>query len=129
MILITMLVKSLNFGKNGNRETKISKSTWKERERTVNLFIRPKVKLRETDKFIRRDNQKYELLITPKRMIIANQNIIREQCIRNDKGVLAVSDEDKKNLEKLLREAFEFSLYGAKIVCLRQMLSVVHIAL
>ena len=60
------------------------------------------MKLRETDKFIRRDNQKYELLITPKRMIIANQNIIREQCIRNDKGVLGVSDEDKKNLEKLL---------------------------
>ena len=32
----------------------------------------------------------------PERMVKTSQHIIGEQCIRNDDGVLAVSDEDKK---------------------------------
>ena len=40
-------------------------------------------------------------------MVKTNHDIIVEQYIWNDDGVLAVSDKDKKMFEKLLREAFE----------------------
>ena len=42
------------------------------------------------------DDQKCYVLKIAKRMVKTNQDIIGEQCIRNDDGVLAVSDEDKK---------------------------------
>lgn len=64
------------------------------------------VKLRKKDKFIWRKNQKYELLMIPKRMVIVNQNIIGEQCIRNDDGMLVASDENKKNFEKFIMRSF-----------------------
>ena len=40
-----------------------------------------------------------------KRIGKTNQNIIGEQCIRNDDGVLAFSDEDKKVTWKSLCES------------------------
>ena len=47
-----------------------------------------------------------------KGMVKINQGITGEQCVRNDDGVLAVSDEDH-SLEKLWWEAFEHT------VCIR----------
>ena len=51
---------------------------------------------------------------TAKRMVKINQDIIVEQCIGNDAGVLAVSDEDEENnLEKLSCEKIKpQSLHG-----------------
>ena len=42
----------------------------------------------------------------PKRMVIVNQNIIGEQCIKNDDGMLVASDENKKNFEKFIMRSF-----------------------
>ena len=39
-------------------------------------------------------------------MVIVNQNIIGEQCIRNDDGMLVASDENKKNFEKCIMRSF-----------------------
>ena len=46
------------------------------------------------------DDQKYVVLSIAKRMVKLNQDIIGQQCIRNDHDVLAVSDEDKKRAWK-----------------------------
>ena len=43
-----------------------------------------------------RDDQKCDVFKIGKRMVKTNQDIIGEQCIRNDDGLLAVTDEDKK---------------------------------
>ena len=42
--------------------------------------------------FMQRVNQKCEVPKIAKRMVNANQDIIGEQCIRNDDGVLRVSN-------------------------------------
>ena len=52
---------------------------------------------------IQQDDKKYDVFKIAKRMFKTNQDIIGEQCIRNDNGVLAVSDEDKKYLGKVMR--------------------------
>ena len=43
-----------------------------------------------------RDDQKLEVFRIAKAMVKDNRDIIGEQCIRNDAGILAVSEEDKK---------------------------------
>ena len=43
-----------------------------------------------------RDDQKQEVFRIAKTMVKDNRDIIGEQCIRNDDGVLAVTEEDKK---------------------------------
>ena len=45
---------------------------------------------------MRRDDQKFHVFKTPKRMVKTNQDIIGEQNIRNNNCVLVVIDEDKK---------------------------------
>ena len=52
---------------------------------------------------IQQDDKKYDVFKIAKRMFKTNQDIIGEKCIRNDNGVLAVSDEDKKYLGKVMR--------------------------
>ena len=49
-----------------------------------------------------RDDQKCDVLKIGKSMVKTNQDIIGEQCSRNNDGVQAVSDEDKKNSLKKL---------------------------
>ena len=46
------------------------------------------------------DDQNCDLFKIPKRMVKINQDIIGEQYTRNDHGVLAVSEEDKKRAWK-----------------------------
>ena len=48
-MLIEVLVKNVNFEKNGNWEKPVRKSKWKQKEILRKLFIRPNVKLREID--------------------------------------------------------------------------------
>ena len=50
------------------------------------------------------DDQKCDLFKIPKRMVKINQDIIGEQYTRNDHGVLAVSEEDKKRAWKSYHE-------------------------
>ena len=45
---------------------------------------------------MQRDDQKYDLFETAKRMVKINQDITVDCCIGNDTAVLAVSDEDEK---------------------------------
>ena len=45
---------------------------------------------------MRRENQKGDLFKIAKRMVKTNQNIIGKQCIRNDEGVLTVSNKNKE---------------------------------
>ena len=45
---------------------------------------------------VHRDDQKGEMFKTAKRMVKTNQDIVGEQYKRNDDGVLAVSNKDKK---------------------------------
>ena len=45
---------------------------------------------------MRRDDQKCDVFKIAKRMVNTNENMIAGHCIRNDDGVPAVSDEDKK---------------------------------
>ena len=47
------------------------------------------------------DDQRYDVLKIITRMFKTNQDIIDEQYIRNDDGVLAFSDGDKNSLEEL----------------------------
>ena len=50
------------------------------------------------------DDQKCDLFKIPKGMVKINQDIIGEQYTRNDHGVLAVSEEDKKRAWKSYHE-------------------------
>ena len=52
------------------------------------------------------DDQNCDLFKIPKRMVKINQDIIGEQYTRNDHGVLAVSEEDKKELGKVITRSF-----------------------
>ena len=45
---------------------------------------------------MQRDDQKFAVFKIAKRMVKTYQDVIGELCIRNDGGVLAFSDEDKK---------------------------------
>ena len=47
-------------------------------------------------KFMQQDDQKCDVLKVAKSMVKTNQDIICEQCIRNDDNILTVSDEDKE---------------------------------
>ena len=62
-------------------------------------------------KVMRQVHQKYDAFKIAKRMVKTIQDIICEQCIRNDDAVLAISDEDNKTAwksypEKLLNTEF-----------------------
>ena len=64
--------------------------------------------------FCKRDDQKWDVFKTARRMVKTNQGIIDEQGIRNDDGILAVRDEDKKMplksyLEKPLNTEFQWN--------------------
>ena len=55
---------------------------------------------------MQQDDQECNVFKTVKRIVKTNHKIIAQQWVRIDHGVLAVSDEDKKNsLEKLSLEA------------------------
>ena len=49
---------------------------------------------------MRQDDHKSDVVNIAKRMVKINQGFIGEQYIRNDDGVRAVSDEDKKTAWK-----------------------------
>ena len=64
---------------------------------------------------MRRDDQKCDVFKIAKKMVKTNQDIIAEQCIRNDDGVPAASNEDKKIAwnsyhEKLLNTEFAWDM-------------------
>ena len=64
-----------------------------------------------------------------KKMAKTNQGIIGENCMRNDNGMFAVSDEDRKIAWKSYLEKFlntEFAL--DRIVCHRQIELAMHLA-
>ena len=50
------------------------------------------------------DDQKYVVFNVAKRMFQLNQDIIGQQCIRNDHDILPVSDKDKKRAWKSYHE-------------------------
>ena len=50
------------------------------------------------------DDQKCYVFETAKRMVKINHNIIGEQYIRNDNGIMAASHEDKKIAWKIYHE-------------------------
>ena len=80
-------------GGGGNRESKVSKK-YLEAKNAVRTVYSAKCKT-EREKFgnvIQRDDQKYDVFKIVKRMVKTNRDIIDEQCIRSDDGVLAVSD-------------------------------------
>ena len=56
--------------------------------------------------FMWRDDQKCDVFEIAKRMVTTNQEINGKQCIRNDDGTLAVSDEGKKIAWKSYHEKF-----------------------
>ena len=45
---------------------------------------------------MQQDDQKCGVFKIAKKMVKTNQDIIGEQCIKNDNGILAVKNEDKK---------------------------------
>ena len=54
-----------------------------------------------------------------KRLVKTNQDIIGEQCIKNDDGVLTVSDEDKK----IACKSYHVKLFNTKFTWDRNGLS------
>ena len=60
-------------------------------------------KARFTD-ILRRDDEKNEVFRIAKQMAKTNQDIVGEKCIRNDEGVLATSEQDKKDAWKCYYE-------------------------
>ena len=70
-----------------------------------------KTERKRSGKVMRQVHQKYDAFKIAKRMVKTIQDIICEQCIRNDDAVLAISDEDNKTAwksypEKLLNTEF-----------------------
>lgn len=59
-----------------------------------------KTEKKRSGKVKRQVHQKYDAFKIAKRMVTTIQDIICEQCIRNDDVVLAVSDEDNKTAWK-----------------------------
>ena len=53
---------------------------------------------------MQRDDQKIDVFKIAKRMVKINHDIVGEQCIRNDDGVLAVSVENTKTVWKSYHE-------------------------
>ena len=51
-----------------------------------------------------KNNQKPDVFTVTQRMVKTYQDIISKQCMRNDNGVLTVSDEDKKIVRKSKHE-------------------------
>ena len=77
----------------GNRESQVSKK-YLEAKKAMKTVYSAKCKT-EREKFgnvMQRDDQKYDVFKIAKRMVKTNRDIIGEQCIRSDDGVLAVSD-------------------------------------
>ena len=65
-----------------------------------------------------------------KRIVITNQDIIGEQYITNDDGILAVSQEDEKIAQKRLSwKVSEQNLYEIGKGCLIQILLGAYLAL
>ena len=61
----------------------------------------------------RRDDQKNEVFKIAKAMVKTNQDIVGEQCVKNDEGKLAVTNDDKKqawqsHYQRLLNTEFEW---------------------
>lgn len=53
---------------------------------------------------MQRNDQKSDVFISVKRLVKTNQDVIDQQCIRNDGGVLAFSDKDQKIVWKSYHE-------------------------
>ncbi|KAK4300948.1 hypothetical protein Pmani_026889 [Petrolisthes manimaculis] len=53
---------------------------------------------------LRRDDEKNEVFRIAKQMAKTNQDIVGEKCIRNDDGVLAINEQDKKDAWKCYYE-------------------------
>ena len=88
-----------------------------------------KKKYLEDKKKPKRNDQKWNVLKIAKKMAKTNQGIIGENCMRNDNGMLAVSDEDRKiawksYLEKFLNTKFAMD----RIVCHGQIELAMHLA-
>ena len=76
-----------------------------------------KAERRQFRNFMQVHDQKYNVSKISKRMVKANQDIIGDQCTRNDDGVLTVNNEDKKITWRSYHGKL---LHGTGTICLRQ---------
>ena len=63
---------------------------------------------------LRREDNRTEVLKIAKRMCAINHDVIEENCVKNDKGDIAVTDHEKllawqKHYERLLNEDFDWN--------------------
>ena len=68
------------------------------------------------------NDQKRDVFKIAKRIVKTNQDIIGEQGIRNDNGVLAVSDENKIARKSYDKKLLNTELAWIGIICFRQIL-------
>ena len=73
-------------------------------------------------------DQKCDVFKMAKRMVKTNHNI-REQCIKNDDGVLAVSDEVKKQIGKVVMRFWTQILHAVGIIFIRQIQLMIQLQL
>ena len=71
-----------------------------------------------------REDQKYSVFKNAIRMVKTSHNIIGEQCIRSDEKVVR----QESSMEKLLWEAFEHSLHGIRMACLKNIQLAMYVA-
>ena len=76
-------------------KTKYFKAKKKARRRTV-YQAKCRTERKRPGNVMSRDDEEYDVFKFAKRMIKTNENIIGEQCIRNDDDVLTVCDNDTK---------------------------------
>ena len=124
MMLVVVLVRRGNYGRIGGRETNKEKylEAKKKAGRTV-YQAKCKAERKRFGRVMWRNDQKRDVFKIAKRIVKTNQDITGEQCIRNDNGVLAVSDENKKIAWKSYhKKLLNTELAWIGIIRFRQML-------
>ena len=93
-MLVIVFVRRVNYERRGNKETQVKQIIWKQSKkkgskRTV-YQSKGKAERKKFGNVMRKDNQKCGAFKIAKMMVKTNQDVIGEQCIRNDDGVLVV---------------------------------------
>ena len=97
-----------------------SKEEYLEAKRAAKKAVYDAKKIAEQERFgdiSRRDDQKTELFRIAKQMKSDNRDVVGDNCVKNDRGVLATSDSQKleawqEHYERLLNEEFDWNKDG-----------------
>ena len=113
-MLVIVFVRRVNYERSGNKETQVRQIIWKQSKKKGSkrsvYQSKGKAERKKFGNVMGKDNQKCGAFKIAKMMVKTNQDVIGEQCIRNDDGVLAFSDKDSLESYRKKHLSIEFAL-------------------